>query len=55
MPEDAVVLLLQIDKGVTGLAVPDVWQASLDTQTQVITNDLRGTGYSKEEIQRSDS
>ena len=40
LPEDAVVFLLQVDKWVGGLAVPDVWQARLDSQTQMITNHL---------------
>ena len=49
MPEDAVVLLLEVDKGVAGFAVPDVWQTSLDSQSQVITDDLVRTTkwYSK--------
>lgn len=40
LPEDAVVLLLQVDKGVAGLAVPDVGQPSLHTQPKVVTNHL---------------
>ena len=40
LPEDALVFLLQVNKGVASLAVPDVWQASLDTQAQVVADDL---------------
>lgn len=40
LPEDALVFLLQVDEGVASLAVPDVWQASLDTQAQVVADDL---------------
>ena len=32
LPEDAVVLLLQVDKGVGGRGMPDVWLACLDSQ-----------------------
>jgi hypothetical protein len=40
LPEDALVFLLQVNEGVASLAVPDVWQASLDTQAQVVADDL---------------
>lgn len=40
LPEDALVLLLEVDKRVGGLAVPDVGQPRLDTQAQMVGNDL---------------
>ncbi len=40
LPEDALVLLPQVHKGVGGLAVPDVGQASLHAKVEVIANDL---------------
>ena len=40
LPEDAIVLLLQVDKGVAGLAVPDVGQPSLHSQPKVVTYHL---------------
>ena len=36
------VLLLEVDKGVARLAVPDVGKSCLHTQPQVITDDLQG-------------
>ena len=41
LPEDALVLLLEVDKGVGSLAVPDVGKACLHTQAQVVTDDLQ--------------
>lgn len=41
LPEDAVKLLLQIDEGVGGLAVPDVGLPCLHTQPQVVADDLQ--------------
>ena len=40
LPEDALVLLLQVDEGVGGLAVPDVRQPCLHSQAQVVANHL---------------
>lgn len=40
LPEDAVVLLLQVDKRVAGLAVPDVGQPSLHSQPKVVADHL---------------
>ena len=41
LPEDAVVLLLQVDKGVASLAMPDVGQTSLHSQPKVVTDHLQ--------------
>lgn len=41
LPEDAVKLLLQVDKGVGGLAVPDVGLPCLHAQPQVVADDLQ--------------
>jgi hypothetical protein len=46
LPEDALVLLLQVDKGVAGLAVPQVGQPSLHPQPQVIADHLRNRSAS---------
>jgi hypothetical protein len=40
LPEDAVVFLLQVHKRVACFAVPDVGQASLHTQAQMVRNHL---------------
>ena len=40
LPEDAVVFLLQVYKRVACFAVPDVRQTSLNTQAQMISNNL---------------
>jgi hypothetical protein len=40
LPEDALVLLLEVYERVAGLAVPDVGQPCLNAQTQVIADDL---------------
>ena len=40
LPEDALVLLAQVDKGVGGLAVPDVGEAGLDAEREVVADDL---------------
>lgn len=45
LPEDALVLLLQVHEGVGGLGVPDVRLASLHTQSQVIADDLQNSAY----------
>ena len=41
LPKDAIVLLLQVDKGVASLAMPDVGQSSLHSQPKVVTDHLR--------------
>lgn len=41
LPEDSVVLLLEVHKGIAGLAVPDVRQPCLHSQAKVITDDLQ--------------
>lgn len=41
LPEDAIVLLFEVHEGVAGLAMPDVWKTSLDTQAQMVTDHLQ--------------
>ena len=41
LPEDAIVLFLEVHKGVASLAVPDVGQSSLHSQPKVVTNHLQ--------------
>ena len=53
LPEDAVVLLLQVDEGVAGLAVPDVGQSSLHSQPKVVTDHLRTVYLSDEQDTKS--
>ena len=40
LPEDSLVLLLEVDKGVGGLAVPQVGKASLAPKAKVVADDL---------------
>ena len=40
LPEDAMILLFEVDKGVGGLGMPDVGLAGLDPQPQVVANHL---------------
>jgi hypothetical protein len=40
LPEDTLVLLAQVDEGVGGLGVPDVGQACLAAQAQVVADNL---------------
>ena len=46
LPEDALVLLLQVDKGVGGLGMPDVRQPSLDPKVEVVCNHLQSNSRS---------
>jgi hypothetical protein len=45
LPENALVLLLQIDKGVGRLGMPDVGLASLHPQQQVVADDLQASPF----------
>mmetsp|Transcript_2914 Transcript_2914/g.7652 ORF Transcript_2914/g.7652 Transcript_2914/m.7652 type:complete len:230 (+) Transcript_2914:131-820(+) len=40
LPEDSLVLLLQVGEGVAGLAVPDIGEAGLDSEREVVANNL---------------
>lgn len=43
LPKYALVLLLQVHKRVACFAVPDVWQACLHSQSQMVTYHLKNT------------